>query len=149
MKQLFYDNKFYKDIDDHTASEIGMSLLGTPKPYHIMVDGEALKASKLEIRDPGAGSIRFDKSVPPDDIRKLENTYNKWQQDVPPEERSWEFFASVHNLITLHGVYLAPSGLKRCLNYSGIDPVRSRASHVSITLCRSMTQRSIMRSARN
>jgi hypothetical protein len=58
MKQLFYDNKFYKDIDDKTASEIGMALIGIPKPYHIMVDSEALKASELEIQEPDAGTLR-------------------------------------------------------------------------------------------
>ena len=29
-----------------------------------------------------------------------------------------EFYAAVHGLITLHGVWLAPSGLTRCRNYS-------------------------------
>jgi hypothetical protein len=35
-----------------------------------------------------------------------------------------EFYAAVHGLITLHGVWLAPSGLTRCRNYAVIDPNR-------------------------
>jgi hypothetical protein len=54
-------------------------------------------------------------------MRKFDNTYTKWKQGVPPEEQSWEFFTAVHNLITLHGIYLAPSDMKCCLNYSVID----------------------------
>ena len=40
-------------------------------------------------------------------MKQCERTYNEWQQRVQPEERSEEFFAAVHGLITPAGVYYA------------------------------------------
>ena len=59
-----------------------------------------------------------------EEIKKFEQAYTNWKQRVPPEERSMEFYAAVHGMITLHGIFLAPSGLKRCRSYSVNDPDR-------------------------
>jgi len=42
-----------------------------------------------------------------EDVKQFERKYNEWTQCVQPEERSWEFFAAIHGLITLVGVYYA------------------------------------------
>ena len=124
MKYLYYEKQFYKEIDDSLANEINLTLIARPRPMHIIVDGESLIASKIEIRNPNTGQARMDQKVSIEEIKKFEHSYNTWKERVPPEERSWEFFAAVHGLITLVGIYTAPSGMKRCTNFLVRDPFR-------------------------
>ena len=121
--KLYYEKKFYKDLDDETAQKIGEILVGIRRPYHIEVNGKYLKTEAIELRADD-NTLRKDAPVPNNELKQFERKYDEWKAAVPPEERSWEFFAAVHNLITLHDVYLAPSGLKRCRNYSVIDQAR-------------------------
>ena len=48
--------------------------------------------------------------------------YEAWKHTVRREETGWEFYAAHLGLIRLQGVYLAPSGFKRCLNWSVVMP---------------------------
>lgn len=119
--KLFYDKKYYKDVSPTAAQKIGEALVALRRPLHIEVDGEYLKTALIELRADEPESFAR-QAVSLEEVKQFERKYNEWKHQVPLEERSWEFFAAVHGLITLVGVYTAPSGMKRCSHWSVREP---------------------------
>jgi hypothetical protein len=108
MMYLYYQNKFYKTIDDTLAKEISLALVSPKRPYHIMVDGEALKSSQLEVR---ANTEAVPRKFPYDYrneahkkvIRQFAAEMRMWFAMQPKERQCFEYYLAEKGAIRLEG----------------------------------------------